>query len=230
MVFANNSTLAFTKRPNPKFKKATSIALLIGLSLPCLAQADIYIGMEATDEIIISSNPMDEHDTIRLKELNLEELKLAEPNYQRPVKSTKKIYTQNGTAMPFDNEVQLAAAATTLEPAFIHAVIAVESQHNPRAFSKKGATGLMQLMPATARRFHVVNQYDAHQNIMAGSKYLRELSVLFNGNLRLTLAAYNAGPAAVQKYHGQIPPYAETLSYVPKVLKYYRSFSAKKAG
>ena len=83
----------------------------------------------------------------------------------------------------------------------------------------------MQLMPATARRFHVIDSNDPKQNILAGSQYLRELLNLYRGDLKLTLAAYNAGPGAVQKYSNQIPPYKETMRYVPKVLKYYKKYS-----
>lgn len=182
------------------------------------AYADIYVDLESDDEIIITTQSLNESTAIRLQE---------------PQLGTQ--YTQINNPdlthlLPYNHEVMIAAEATQLEPAFIHAVIAAESQHNARAISKKGASGLMQLMPATARRFNVLNQYDPQQNILAGSRYLKELSNLFNGDLSLILAAYNAGPTAVQKYHGQIPPYFETLNYVPKVLKYYRHFSSKKSG
>ena len=80
-------------------------------------------------------------------------------------------------------------------------------------------------MPATAKRFNVKDRNHAGQNILAGSKYLRELLTLFNGDIKLSLAAYNAGPGAVKKYKGRIPPYQETMHYVPKVLNYYRQYS-----
>ena len=83
----------------------------------------------------------------------------------------------------------------------------------------------MQLMPETSRRFNVLDKNNPKQNILAGAKYLRELLKLFNGDLKLSLAAYNAGPAAVQKFGGKIPPYKETVNYVPKVLKYYKQYS-----
>ncbi len=79
-------------------------------------------------------------------------------------------------------------------------------------------------MPETSRRFNVKNKNDPKQNVVAGAKYLRELLNIFNGDLNLTLAAYNAGPAAVKKFGGKIPPYKETLDYVPKVLKYYHQY------
>ncbi|HEY0563315.1 MAG TPA: lytic transglycosylase domain-containing protein, partial [Methylophilus sp.] len=91
--------------------------------------------------------------------------------------------------------------------------------------SKKGAYGLMQLMPATASRFQVGYRHNTQQNIVAGARYLQELLALFNNDLSLALAAYNAGPNAVKRYQYQIPPYLETKRYVPKVLKYYRQYS-----
>jgi len=199
------------------------VSLTLNAWLATQAYADIYVDLQSSDEITISTQALDENTSIRLQEPQL-----SAPQLDKQYKQING--SQPTNFLPYNHEVLLAAQATDLEPAFIHAVIAAESQHNPRASSKKGASGLMQLMPATARRFNVLNKYDPQQNILAGSRYLKELSNLFNGDLNLTLAAYNAGPAAVQKFHGQIPPYIETLNYVPKVLKYYRHFSSKKSG
>lgn len=127
--------------------------------------------------------------------------------------------------LPFQREVMVASAATSVEPALIHAVIKAESNHNPKAISPKGAMGLMQLMPATARHYHVTDGTDPQQNIMAGAKLLKELLTMFNGDVELSLAAYNAGLTAVFKYGKSIPPYKETQRYVPKVLKLYRELS-----
>ena len=132
---------------------------------------------------------------------------------------------ENLIKLPFDKEVLSAAEETMMEPALIHAIMTVESNHNLHAQSKRGAYGLMQLMPETARRFKVLDRKNPKQNILAGAKYLRELLNLYNGDLKLALAAYNAGPGAVQKYFGRIPPYKETIEYVPKVMKYYRQYS-----
>lgn len=110
-----------------------------------------------------------------------------------------------------------AADRENLSPAFLLAVIAVESAGQPKAKSPKGAQGLMQLMPATARRFDVANPWDATENIAGGAAYLNFLLGLFGEDPVLALAGYNAGEGAVAKYSG-VPPYAETRDYVPKVL------------
>lgn len=118
-----------------------------------------------------------------------------------------------------------AADVADIDSALLMAVIDVESAGNPQAVSPKGATGLMQLMPGTGARHGASDLFDARQNVTAGARYLKELMRQF-GDLSLVLAAYNAGEGAVQKYGGQIPPYAETMSYVPKVLARYRWYRA----
>jgi soluble lytic murein transglycosylase-like protein len=187
------------------------------LMLPQLALGDVLIDLENAEEISISNTQHDQHYTLKIEEpIDAQTLVLSDSNNQK--------YTVT-SQLPYHQEVLLAANATAIEPALIHAVIATESQHNTRAKSNKGAQGLMQLMPATARRFNVKDSNDPKQNILAGSKYLRELLNLYRGDLKLTLAAYNAGPGAVQKYSNQIPPYKETMRYVPKVLQYYKKYS-----
>jgi soluble lytic murein transglycosylase-like protein len=122
----------------------------------------------------------------------------------------------------FASEVEAAAQSSQVEAALLHAVIAVESNYNPRAVSRKGALGLMQLMPATARAMGVSDPLNALQNIRGGAQYLRQLLDRFANNKSLALAAYNAGAGAVLASGGQIPAYAETRAYVPAVLKRYQ--------
>ena len=111
-----------------------------------------------------------------------------------------------------------------LDPHLIHAVISAESAYNPRAVSRAGAMGLMQLMPATAERFGVRNAFDPASNVSGGTRYLRWLLNHFDNNLTLALAGYNAGENAVIKYNYQIPPYRETRTYVDRVMRFYNHY------
>ena len=124
----------------------------------------------------------------------------------------------------YDDHVQAAAREHGVDAALIHAVISAESGYNQFARSPKGARGLMQLIPATAARYGATNLLDPRQNIDAGTRYLKDLMGMFGNDLRLALAAYNAGEGAVMRY-GNIPPYQETRQYVPKVLAYYKRYS-----
>lgn len=109
----------------------------------------------------------------------------------------------------------------------IHAVISVESAYNPLAVSSAGAQGLMQLMPATANRFRVADAFDPVDNIRGGTSYLKSLLRLFNNDLTLALAAYNAGENAVKRYNNRVPPFRETQEYVKKVLKRYKQYRSQ---
>ncbi len=124
--------------------------------------------------------------------------------------------------------IDLYARDRGLSPRLVQAVIQVESAYNPRARSSKGAMGLMQLMPDTARQLRVPDPYDPAQNIRGGTLYLRRQLDRFSGDLSLALAAYNAGPGAVAQYGG-VPPYPETRNYVRKVLSLYRGGNASEA-
>ena len=135
-------------------------------------------------------------------------------------------YAPRPAPSTYDRHIQSAAAETNVDPALIRAVISVESGYNPHARSHAGAVGLMQLMPKTAMRYGVKDSRDPAQNIHGGARYLRDLQVMFDNNLQLVLAAYNAGEFAVMKYGRRIPPYRETVAYVPKVLSYYKKFRA----
>jgi hypothetical protein len=161
----------------------------------------------------------------------------------KPKNSCYKLIYQAGASMPsffspldsdssisihekyddYNALIQDVATSTRLEPALLHAVIQTESAYNPNAISPKGAVGLMQLMPATAKRFGVTDRTDATSNVYGGARYLRYLLKLFNNNLRLALAGYNAGENAVKRYGNKIPPYRETKNYVKKVMRLYQT-------
>jgi len=121
---------------------------------------------------------------------------------------------------PYHELVAAAASRYGVDAELITSVIAVESNFDPKAVSRKNARGLMQLLPETAARFGVKDVFDPAENIDAGTRYLRDLLQLYNNDLTLTLAAYNAGPDNVQKY-GRVPPFSETVSYVKRVKRNY---------
>ncbi len=132
-----------------------------------------------------------------------------------------------GVRKRYEEDILAAASENNVDPALIHAVISAESGYNPFARSRQGAAGLMQLMPETARRFGARNRLDPGQNIRAGVRYLRMLMDLFDNDLELVLAAYNAGENAVIRFGHRVPPYSETMIYVPRVLEYYERYRTR---
>lgn len=124
-----------------------------------------------------------------------------------------------------DTLILQVARQQGLDPDLLHAVIRTESNYKAKARSHAGALGLMQVMPATGRRFGATDLYDPLQNLQAGARYLRWLAHRFNGDLSLVLAAYNAGEGAVQRHGNQVPPYRETRAYVQRVTRHYLAAS-----
>jgi soluble lytic murein transglycosylase-like protein len=196
-------------------------ALIAGalLTLSGAAQADIY-RCKGEDGVPLFTNiPNDRRCMVVIQlDKKAEETPVTRLVQERAVRKINPL--RRGL---YEQHIQAAARDHDVDAALIHAVISAESAYNPLARSSKGARGLMQLIPETGARYGATNLLDPRQNIQAGTRYLKELITLFGNDLRLALAAYNAGEGAVLKY-GKIPPYAETQSYVPKVLAYYRRY------
>jgi soluble lytic murein transglycosylase-like protein len=131
-------------------------------------------------------------------------------------------FEKKGKPKSIDELVEEIAETYHIDASLVKAIIVAESNSNPEAVSRKGAQGLMQLMPSTAKRLKVSQPFDPRENIIGGVKYIKGLLASY-GDLRLALAAYNAGPGAVQKYDG-IPPYRETINYVKKVIHNFKKF------
>lgn len=149
--------------------------------------------------------------------------------YKRIIRSKPRKYAPALTYTPKNKEIytpiiKAAAAKHKLDPNLLHAVIQAESAYDAKAISSAGAVGLMQLMPGTAKQYGVTNRRDPEQNVNGGAKYLKFLLNLFDSNLKLAIAAYNAGENAVKKYKNSIPPYPETQHYVEKVLALYDKY------
>jgi soluble lytic murein transglycosylase-like protein len=139
---------------------------------------------------------------------------------QAPAPSTR-VRGRAATPSELEAHIQSAAARYRIPTSLVRAIMHAESNFNPNAVSPKGASGLMQLMPGTAAEMYVKDIFDSRENIEGGTRYLRVLANLFNGDMVKMVAAYNAGPDAVRKYGGQVPPYEETQAYVRKVLQLY---------
>ncbi len=167
------------------------------------AAAQIYAWRDATGTLVLSDRRLDPAAAT-----------YAVPH--APAIRTTRPASVEGVQAPFEPLVQEHAARQGLRPDLVRAVIQVESGFNPKATSPKGAMGLMQLMPGTARELGVLNAYDPVENIRGGTTYLRQLLDRYEGNEELALAAYNAGSTAVDR-HGGVPPYDETVNYVRKV-------------
>lgn len=185
------------------------LACLAAAAMP--ADAQVYVGASSNGSVVLSN--FASADTPNL--LATESGGPVAPAAPLPVDLAPTPEALGGDVQAI---VLRIAQEFGLSPQLLHAVIAVESAYDPRAVSPKGAQGLMQLMPATARRFGVKDPFDPQDNVRGGAQYLKVLLAQFNGDLQLTLAAYNAGENAVVRHGNRVPPFAETRRYVPKVI------------
>ena len=148
----------------------------------------------------------------------------AGPSKLQPVSySPPSLYRARPKSTRYDSLISLTASRYGIDKALIKAIVQIESSYNPNAVSKKGAYGLMQLMPDTAKRYGVRNVRSPTENLQGGVRYLKDLLQMFNQDTRLALAAYNAGENSVKRYNG-VPPYKETVDYVQKVMQLHRLY------
>ena len=190
---------------------ATSLSVAVS-AVPITAQADIFVRTHKDGQKEFTNRPSGPGWIFYM----------TESGYEPTVRFSKA-----GKPKSLDEIINEIAKDYEVDASLVKAIVSAESNCNPLAKSAKGAQGLMQLMPATAKGLKVEKPFDPRQNVIGGVKYIKGLMASY-GDLRLALAAYNAGPGAVQKYLG-IPPYRETINYVEKVIRYYKKFKRNPA-
>ncbi len=185
--------------------KGKALILFILLAVCRQSSADIYVLTDADGNQSFSDSPTD-------------------PRYVLFMRTGKLEAPASKHAIPkkYASSIERAAKNSLIDPLLLSAVIAAESNYDTRAVSRKGAQGLMQLMPDTARRYGVIDPFDPEQNVMAGARYLQSLLVKYDQKLPLALAAYNAGETSVSRHKNSVPSYPETTAYVRKVISIYK--------
>jgi soluble lytic murein transglycosylase-like protein len=182
------------------------------LARPNPAQSDIYRYVDEDDIVHFTDAPTDKRFKVFMRDLKKDkELR------------TKLKYASSVNPAEFEQLIKTCSEKYGVNPSLVKAVIHAESGYNPNAVSSKGASGLMQLMPSTAKSLKVADRFNPKDNVEGGVKYLRFLLDTFRGDVTLAVAAYNAGLNKVAKYGG-VPPYNETRTYVNRVLSYMKSY------
>jgi soluble lytic murein transglycosylase-like protein len=216
----------------------TALSPLLCITALCLTQkgyaADtIYITTSKNGRPVYTSAPLSDASVLLMRISSREQPSGRSPDFApQVVHSVARSELNSDLAPPPRKKnsvvkagllpvVERIASEYGINPALVMAVITVESSFNAKAVSNKGAGGLMQLMPGTARRYGVLDVFDAEQNIRGGVRYLNDLATMFNNDLDLILAAYNAGENAVLRYKNAIPPYKETINYVKQVRHHF---------
>jgi len=193
------------------------------LSIGCVASGpsaavEIYKYVDSKGRVHLTDRP--QHDGNQLIRQAGKKLRMPRIDFRAKDANRKR----------FASKIAEVASRYQVPEALIHAVIAIESAYDPNAISRAGAVGLMQLMPATAKRYGVANRRNPVANLTGGTRYLKDLLLRFDSNIELAIAGYNAGENAVEKFGNRIPPFDETQNYVRKVLQLYAQHSAGLSG
>ncbi len=193
-----------TDRPHKQ--KRRWLAIIVGLTFFVIpvATADIYVYIDHEGTLHFTNTPTSNQYKVYMRE-----------TFKKPVSAYQ--------GSSYDDVISEAARRHGLSSSLIKALFHVESYFNPKAVSKKGAIGLMQIMPQNLNALNISDPFDPWENLMGGASYLKSMLERFRGELPLALAAYNAGPTAVERYK-DIPPYPETEAYVKKVMRYFRHY------
>ncbi len=195
------------KHNHPILKMLRPAAFFVAVTLFVipLAQADIYVYLDSEGVLHFTNTPTSSNYRVYMSE---------------SLTHTNKVSANVGN---FDDVISEAGKRYGVSKSLLKALIHVESFFDPLAVSKKGAMGLMQIMPQNLQSLNIIDPFDPWENIMGGTRYLKEMLQRFSGDLTLALAAYNAGPTAVEKYRA-VPPYPETRAYVKKVIEFFRHY------
>lgn len=206
-------------KPSGRIKRLPAVAavLVSGLCLLYPSPASIYAYTASDGPVTLGKVPAVDHYQVPVHAPAIGAVRVDAD--EPPQTITQKVQ--------YDRVVAEVARTYGLDSALLHAVISVESRYRSDAVSKKGAAGLMQLMPAIARHYGVADPLDPVQNLHGGAKHLRHLLKAYHNDVSLALAAYNSGETAVARHGRQIPPSRETTSYVPRVLGFYRKYRAE---
>ena len=204
------------------FSRQTLVLALL-LSIGCVASGpssavEVYKYVDSKGQVHLTDRPT--HDRYQLIQKAGKKLRMPRINFRDKDANRKR----------FSSKIAEVATRYQVPEALIHAVITIESAYDPNAISRAGAVGLMQLMPATAKRYGVADRRNPSANLSGGTRYLKDLLLRFDSNLELALAGYNAGENAVEKFGNRIPPFDETRNYVRKVLQLYSQHAAGLSG
>ena len=192
-------------------------AILLGIGCAASARADVWVSYQDEHAPRYASHPLDSSYRLLIRD----PVPVAAPARVAPLPVDPALARRR---LALDPLIESVAVRHAVDAALVRAVVEVESRFNPNALSPKGAGGPMQLMPQTARRYGVENRFNPIQNVEAGVAHLKGLLARFGGNTALALAAYNAGEGAVTRHRNGIPPYRETMLYVPQVLAAYARY------
>ncbi|MFC1665720.1 lytic transglycosylase domain-containing protein [Pseudomonadota bacterium] len=200
------------------------ITIALGLAMNfagnmAIAGSTIYVYQSRDGSRLITDHPRVNANYRLLKAYRVGDEKLQPATYS----PTAYHRAKKSKFSRYDGLISLTASRFGIDKALIKAIVEIESSYNPNAVSKKGAYGLMQLMPETAKRYGVRNVQSPTENLQGGVRYLKDLLQMFNQDTKLALAAYNAGENSVKRYNG-VPPYRETIDYVKKVMQLYDNY------
>lgn len=199
---------------NLKNQGVLAVLMLVGMGLSLPVAADIFKYVDKHGRVTLTDKPRNDDYKLLVKTWKGWEEQKSQIAL-RDFYQNQKIHLKT---------IDHYASYNRLPRALLHAVVAAESAYDPNAVSRAGAVGLMQLMPATAKRFNVSDRRNPSDNVRAGSQYLKQLLLMFDNNVVLALAAYNAGENAVKEYGNKVPPYQETRNYIRKVINFYKEY------